>query len=171
MSAAPGPVRRLLPHPLLSLLLLAAWLCLNNTLAPGQVLLGSALAVAIPVFTRRFWPEPRLIHRPGRLVTYAAMLLYDIVVANLQVAALILGPRSRLAPAYVSVPLELRNDFAVTVLASTVTLTPGTISVDVVRDGSGGRVLVVHALRCLDPAELVRSIKDRYERRLMEILE
>lgn len=171
MSAVHRPVKRLFPHPLLSLLLLACWLCLNNTLGPGQVLLGSVLAVAIPVFTRRFWPEPLLVHRPGRLIAYAALVLYDIVVANLQVAALILGPRSRLAPAYVRVPLDLRRDFAVTVLASTVTLTPGTISVDIARDESGGRVLVVHALRCLDPAELVRSIKDRYERRLMEILE
>jgi multicomponent K+:H+ antiporter subunit E len=161
----------LLPHPLLSLLLLASWLSLNNSLAPGQVFLGAVLALAIPVFTRRFWPEPLLVHRPGRLLGYAALLLYDIVVANLQVAALILGPRARLAPAYVRVPLDLRNDFAVTILASTVTLTPGTISVDIAGDGSGGRVLVVHALRCLDPSELIRSIKDRYERRLMEILE
>jgi len=171
VSAARGPVRRLLPHPLLSLLLLACWLCLQNSLAPGQVLLGSAFALAIPVFTRRFWPESLLVHRPGRLFGYAALLVYDIVVANLQVAALILGPRARLAPTYVRVPLDLRNDFAVTILASTVTLTPGTISVDIAGDGSGGRVLVVHALRCLDPPELIRSIKDRYERRLMEILE
>ena len=170
MSATPGPMRRLFPHPLLSLLLLACWLFLNNTLAPGHVVLGSALAVAIPVFTRRFWPEPVLVNRPGKSIAYAALVLYDIVVANLQVAALILGPRSRLAPAYVRVPLDLRNDFAVTVLASTVTLTPGTISVDIEDDGSGGRALVVHALRCLDAAELVRSIKDRYERRLLEIL-
>jgi multicomponent K+:H+ antiporter subunit E len=163
--------RRLLPHPLLSLLLLVCWLWLNNTVAPGHVLLGAALAAAIPYFTRRFWPEPLVVRHPLRVLEYAAVVLCDVVVANLQVAAIIIGPLSRLRPAFVRVPLELRTDFAVTVLASTVTLTPGTVSVEIEDDGSGGRTLVVHALRCLDPAEMVLTIKQRYERRLLEILE
>lgn len=171
MSAAPGPPRRSLPHPVLSGLLLVCWLWLNNTLAPGQIVLGGAIAIAIPYFTRRFWPEPLVMRHPARMIEFGAVVLYDIVVANLQVAALILGPRSRLAPGFVRVPLDLRTDFAVTVLASTVTLTPGTISVEIEDDGAGGRALVVHALRCLDPPALVRSIKHRYERRLKEILE
>lgn len=164
-------LRRLLPHPFLSLLLLVCWLWLNNTLEPGHVLLGAALGVVIPYVTRRFWPEPLVVRRPLRVIEYAAVVLYDIVVANLQVAAIILGPMSRLRPAFVRVPLDLRTDFAVTALASTVTLTPGTVSVEIESDGNGRRLLVVHALRCLDPDDMVRTIKDRYERRLKEILE
>jgi multicomponent K+:H+ antiporter subunit E len=164
-------LRRLLPHPLLSLLLLACWLWLNNTLEPGHLLLGAVLGVGIPYVTRRFWPEPLVIRHPLRVVEYAAVVLYDIVVANLQVAAIILGPLSRLRPAFVRVPLDLHTDFAVTVLASTVTLTPGTVSVEIEDDGAGGRVLVFHALRCLDADDMVRTIKQRYERRLKEILE
>jgi len=162
---------RLLPHPFLSLLLLVCWLWLNNTLAPGHVLLGAALGVAIPYVTRRFWPEPLRIGRPLRVLEYVGLVTWDIVIANLQVAAIILGPLSRLRPAFVRVPLDLRTDFAVTVLASTVTLTPGTVSVEVEDDGTGRRWLVVHALRCLDPDDMVRTIKERYERRLKEILE
>jgi len=162
---------RLLPHPLLSLLLVVCWLWLNNTLAPGHVLLGAALGVAIPYVTRRFWPEPLVVRRPLRVAEYAAVVLYDVVVANLQVAAIILGPLSRVRPAFVRVPLDLRTDFAVTVLASTVTLTPGTVSVEVEDDGTGRRWLVVHALRCLDADDMVRTIKERYEQRLKEILE
>ena len=162
---------RLLPHPLLSLLLVVCWLWLNNTLEPGHVLLGTVLGVAIPYVTRRFWPEPLVVRRPLRVVEYAAVVLYDVVVANLQVAAIILGPLSRVRPAFVRVPLDLRTDFAVTVLASTVTLTPGTVSVEVEDDGTGRRWLVVHALRCLDADDMVRTIKERYERRLKEILE
>jgi multicomponent K+:H+ antiporter subunit E len=165
-----GP-SRLFPHPLLSALLLVCWLWLNNTLAAGHVVLGAALGVGIPYVTRRFWPEPLRIGRPLRVLEYAAVVTWDIVIANLQVAALILGPASRLRPAFVRVPLELRTDFAVTALASTVTLTPGTVTVGTEDDGAGRRVLVVHALRCLDADELVRTIKQRYERRLKEILE
>ena len=164
-------LRRLLPHPLLSVLLLVCWLWLNNTVAAGHVVLGTVLGVGIPFVTRRFWPEPLRIRRPLRVLEYVVVVTWDIVIANLQVAALILGPSSRLRPAFVRVPLDLRTDFAVTVLASTVTLTPGTVSVGTERDGAGGRVLVVHALRCLDADEMVRTIKERYERRVKEILE
>ena len=163
--------RRWLPHPLLSVLLAVCWLWLNNTLEPGHVLLGAGLGVGIPYITRRFWPEPLAIRRPLRVVEYAAVVLYDVVVANLEVAAIILGPLSRLRPAFVRVPLDLRTDFAVTVLASTVTLTPGTVSVEIEDDGTGRRLLVVHALRCLDPEGMAGTIKQRYERRLKEILE
>lgn len=163
--------RRLFPHPLLSVLLTVCWLWLNNTVAAGHVLLGALLGTAIPFFTRRFWPEPLVVRHPLRVLEYAAVVSYDVVVANLQVAAIILGPLSRLQPAFVRVPLELRTDFAVTILASTVTLTPGTVSVDIEDDGVGGRVLVFHALRCLDPEKMVRDIKQRYERRIKEILE
>jgi multicomponent K+:H+ antiporter subunit E len=163
--------RRLFPHPLLSVLLVVCWLWLNNTLAPGHVLLGTLLATAIPLFTVRFWPEPIAVRHPAKVAGYCLLVLYDIVVANLEVAAIILGPRSRMRPVFVRVPLALQTDFAVTVLASTVTLTPGTVSVGIEPDADGGRVLVVHALRCLDESALVASIKSRYERRLREILE
>jgi multicomponent K+:H+ antiporter subunit E len=163
--------RRLFPHPLLSVLLLVCWLWLNNTLAPGHVLLGAVLGVGIPYVTRRFWPEPLEVHHPLLVAEYVAVVTYDVIVANLQVAVIILGPLSRLQPAFVRVPLALRTDFAVVALASTVTLTPGTVSVEIEDDGNGGRVLLVHALRCLDADELVRTIKQRYERRLQEILE
>ena len=163
--------RSWLPHPLLTGLLLVAWLWLNNTVHPGHVVLGSLLAVAIPYLTRRFWPEPIVVDRPLRVVQYVAIVSYDIILANLQLAALILGPVSRLRPAFVRVPLDLRTDFAVTMLASTVTLTPGTVSVDIEGNVADGRRLVVHVLRCVDEQELVQSIKDRYERRLQEILE
>ena len=99
MSAAPPRARRLLPHPLLSALLLVCWLWLNNSVEPGHVVLGALLAVGIPLFTRRFWPDPIAVRHPLRVLEYAAIVLYDIVVANLEVAALILGPRSRLVVA------------------------------------------------------------------------
>lgn len=163
--------RSWLPHPLLTGLLLLAWLWLNNTVHPGHVVLGSLLAVGIPYVTRRFWPEPIVVDRPLRVIQYVAIVSYDIIVANLELAALILGPMSRLRPAFVRIPLDLETDFAVTMLASTVTLTPGTVSVDIEGNVADGRWLVVHVLRCDDEQVMVQSIKDRYERRLQEILE
>ena len=93
-------------------------------------------------------------------------LLGDIVVANLQVAKLILGPVGRLRPAFVEIPLQLNDELALTMLASIISLTPGTVSADLSDDK---RMLLVHSLDVDDEEELVRSIQTRYEAPLLEV--
>lgn len=159
---------RLLPHPILSALLLVVWLLAFNSLAPGVVLLGVVIAVALPRLTSAFWPEApqrvRLRHVPRLLV----VVLWDIVVANVRVALLILGPSRRLRPRFLEVPLELESAFAITTLAGIITLTPGTVSANLSGDR---RTLLVHALSERDPEGAVATIKARYERPLREIFE
>lgn len=159
-------MKRWLPQPLLSLCLLLVWLLLSNSLTVGQLLLGTALAVALPLYTVRFWPDrPRLL-RPVKLLRYIAVLLWDISLANLVVARLILDPTRKLRPAFIRLPLDLCNDFAIVVLANTVSLTPGTVSADLSLDR---RTLLIHALDVEDEAQLIAQIKFRYERPLQEI--
>lgn len=173
MSTLPDMAReaRQFPHPWTSVLLFVFWLWLNDTLAPGHLLLAALLAIAIPRFTSRFWSERVRVRRPLALLGYFALVLRDVVVANLEVAVLIAGPASRWQPRYVRVPLRVRGDFVTTILASTVTLTPGTVSIDVEEDEHGGRTLLVHCLRCPDAEALVAQVRDRYEARLLEIFE
>lgn len=155
-----------LPHPLLTPALAVIWLLLNNSVAPGQILLGLLLGWAIPRFTLAFWPERVRIHAPGRLLHFGGVFLYDVLVANLSVARLILaGPRT-LRPAFVVVPLDLANDLAISLLANTICLTPGTVSA---RLSADRRQLLVHALDCDDPAALIATIKTRFEAPLKEI--
>ncbi|MBK5969863.1 MULTISPECIES: Na+/H+ antiporter subunit E [Thiorhodovibrio] len=131
------------PHPLLSLTLLIIWLLLNNSIGPGNLLLGSLLALSLSRVTANFWPERPRLRKPLKLLAYLVQLFVDILIANLQVALLILGPRTRLHPAFVELPLELTDPFAITVLASVISLTPGTVSADVIqpakRDGRSTR--------------------------------
>src|SRR5690606_35221966 len=102
-------LRRLLPRPLLSLLLWATWLLLNNSLAPGHLLLGFILAVAVPFSTAMFWnPQPSL-KRPLLMARFVLILLYDIVVANFEVARKVLGRQRALRPAFIEYPLDLRQ--------------------------------------------------------------
>lgn len=159
---------RLLPHPILTPLLALVWLLLNNSLGPGHIVLGLLLGWAIPVFTLRFWPERVQIHRPLTLLRFIALVLTDIVVANLSVARLILGRPTRLRPAFVSVPLELSSELAISLLANTICLTPGTVSARLAPDQ---RTLLVHGLHVPDAAALVATIKRRYEAPLKEIFE
>lgn len=157
---------RWLPFPGLSLLLWAVWLLLVNEISTGQVLLGVVLAWLIPQVTRFFWPSVPRLRRVGSLMKFLLVVHWDILVANVAVARLILGPPSRLRPAFVELPLDLDDDFAITVLASTISLTPGTVSADVSADR---RTLLIHALDVDDEEAMIRHIKTRYEQPLKEM--
>lgn len=157
---------RWIPHPLLSLVLLLLWLLLNNSVSPGYWLLGALLGVLIPLFTRRFWPEPARVRRPVLALRFAALVLWDIVIANFAVARIVLGSREALRPTFVRVPLDVTGDVAVTVLTSVVSLTPGTVSADI---DAERRCLLVHALSETDPSGLAQRIKARYEAPIKEI--
>ncbi len=161
--------RRIFPHPLLTLLLTLVWCLLNNTASPGMVVFGLILGTIIPIVSAAYWPDRPELHRPGRLLIYILIALWDIIVANVQVFLIVLFKRNeRMQPNWVVVPLELRRPEAIAILAGTITLTPGTVSADL---SDGGHALLVHALDAPDP-DLVRDgIKLRYERRLKEIFE
>jgi len=154
-----------LPHPILTPALTIIWLLLNNSLTFGTLLLGLLLAWAIPALTLKFWPERVRIHRPRALLRFAAVVLVDILIANFRVAWLILaGPRA-LKPLFVIVPLTIEDDLALSMLANTICLTPGTVSA---RLSADRRSLLVHALAATDPGQLVMTIKERYEAPLVE---
>jgi multicomponent K+:H+ antiporter subunit E len=162
-------LHKILPHPYLTLLLIVVWQMLVNKVTPGNLLLGTILGVLIPLITAPYWPNtPRLRSIP-RIVEYVLIVLWDICVANVQVAWIILfRSNARTRPAWVAIPLELRTPEAITVLAGTITMTPGTVSSDLSADG---RCLLVHCLDAPDPEAVRDQIKARYERRLMEIFE
>jgi multicomponent K+:H+ antiporter subunit E len=158
----------LLPHPILSPVLALIWLLLANSISPGQIVLGLLLGWAIPVFTLRFWPERVIIRRPLTLLRFLILVLYDILVANIAVAGLILGGPKHVKPAFVNVPLDLRTDLGISLLANTVSLTPGTVSAWLSPDRSH---LIVHGLKVRDPDALVAEIKRRYEAPIKEVFE
>lgn len=159
--------RWLFPHPLLTLLLAVVWVLLQNEFSAGMAVFGLILGIIIPKITAVWWPERPGGIRVGKMVSYALIVLWDIMVANVQVAWIVLTrPNSKLRPAWVVVPLDLRQPEAITILAGTITLTPGTVSADLSDEGHS---LLVHALDAEDPNAIRDEIKDRYERRLKEI--
>jgi multicomponent K+:H+ antiporter subunit E len=158
---------RWLPHPMLSSLLAASWLLLMHTYEPVQVVWAVVLGLAVPVLLRHFLPagsRPRM----APALRLFAVVLWDIVVANVTVARLVLGPMSRLRPAWVRVPLDATHPTAIALLATIITTTPGTVSC--VIDEERGEILV-HALDCDDPQTMACEIKQRYETPLRVIFE
>jgi multicomponent K+:H+ antiporter subunit E len=160
--------RTWLPTPVLSLLLLFVWLLLVRSTAFGQIVLGSALAIAIPLFTYRFWDARPRIGKPLLLLRFVLRVLKDIVVANFEVAYLIANPWRKLRPHFIEYPLMMEDRFTITLLASTISLTPGTVSANLRMDGKS---LLIHALDVEDEEALIQQIRQRYEQPLKEIYE
>jgi len=159
--------RWLFPHPLLTLLLALVWILLQNNFSAGMAVFGLILGVLIPRLTVVWWPDRPVRLHLGQMVGYMLVVLWDILVANVQVAWIVLTkPNSKLRPAWIVVPLDLRQPEAITILAGTITLTPGTVSADLSDEGHS---LLVHVLHTDDPDSVRDEIKDRYERRLKEI--
>ena len=168
-----------LPAPLLSLLLFFVWLLLNNSFSAGHVLLAVVLAIIIPLITNPFNTKQPLVIKRWLAVKHLFLVLYDIVTANVQVAILILGPTKKLTPGFVKVPLDLTSSLPITILASTVSLTPGTVSAEVYpwteclteSDNTEQRYLLIHVLNLKDEQALINTIKQRYEAPLKEIFQ
>jgi multicomponent K+:H+ antiporter subunit E len=157
-----------LPHPVLSLVLGLAWLLLQRSLAPAQLLWALVLALALPRLVHGFLGDSVRVRTPGTVLRLSGVVLWDIVVSNLTVARLALDPRAEPQPAWVELPLVATHPTALALLATIITITPGTVScvVDEAR-----RVILIHALDCDDADALVAQIQQRYERPLRHIFE
>ena len=104
-----------------------------------RLALGAALAVLLPWMTRGFWPDRPRLADPVAALRLVVVVLGDIVTANLLVARQVLGPPSALRPDFLDVPLDIADPFVATMLGSIVSLTPGTVSVEI--DGARGVLL------------------------------
>ena len=160
----------LLRHVLLSFLLLGIWVLLNQTLAPGQIVLGAALALLLGWMSttlRPLRPKVKSLHAAIGLVF---LVLADIVRSNMAVARIVLGlvGDREIRSGFVEIPLDMRDAHGLAMLAAIVTATPGTVWVDLSADGG---MLTLHVLDLKDEAGWIRWIKERYERRLMRIFE
>lgn len=160
-------IHRILPHPALTVLLIVVWMLLVNAFTVGALFLALVFSVLVPLVTSRFWPDRPRIRFGLDMAAYLTIVLFDIIVANFEIAWIILTRRNRdLRSHWLVVPVELRSAEAITMLAGTISLTPGTVSSDVSADG---RALLVHALDSADPEADVARIKRRYEARLLKV--
>ena len=158
---------QLLPHPLLSVTLTVVWMLLANDFSIGNMVLGALIGTVVPTITSPYWPGRPRIRHPLLIAEYITVVLYDIVVSNIQIARLVIFRAGhKLRSQMITIPLELRSPEGITVLAGTITMTPGTLTADVSPDG---RSLFVHCLDIASTEEAIANIKTRYERRLQRI--
>ncbi len=161
-------MKALFPYPLLSVALALASVLLSASVAPPSLGLALVAAVLVPQVMRALRVDPVRVRAPSAILTLAARVTVDILRSNWAVGQILVGRRSDRTSGFIHIPLDLRDRYALAVLAIILTSTPGTLWVEY--DRAEGRLLM-HILDLVDEETWVRIVKDRYERLLMEIFE
>lgn len=160
---------RWLPFPLQSLFLLVLWLLLNQTLALGHIILGIVIAILGGLALRILDLPKTHFRRPLALVQLMFLVLVDIVRSNIAVARIVLGGQKRdMTSGFMEIPLDIRAPYGLAMLGVIITSTPGTLWVGF---NSASGMLTIHVLDLVDESTWIKTIKQRYERLLMEIFE
>lgn len=160
-------MRRWLPAPWLSAGLFVLWLLLNQTLSPGHLLLGAALALVVPLLLGPLRPPAGPLRRPMVLARLILRVGHDVLRSALDVGHGVLDsgrhpPRGQ----FVVVPLALRDEHALAALAMITAVVPGTVWTELAPDRSA---LLLHVFDLDDEAAFIAGFKSRYEKPLQEI--
>lgn len=146
------------------------WAAVTGSFTLMNLLLGLAVGIIAAVFIRDRIGRPHLLLRLWRIVGLIALFVYELILSAWRVAVLVASPnmKKRIRPAIIAYPLTVKTDGQITLLANLITLTPGTLSVDVSDDKS---VLYIHALEMFDKDETIQSIKQGFEARIIEVFQ
>jgi multicomponent Na+:H+ antiporter subunit E len=153
---------------LLNILLAIAWAALMGSFEPQQLLFGFVLGYLVLWLVARMGRPSRYFKQLPLGIELLLFFLFDVLRANVRMAVTILSPRMRLRPAVVAVPLILKSEAAMILLANMLTLTPGTLSLDVSTDR---QMLYVHTVWLEDAEEFRRQVVEGYETRIKELFE
>lgn len=152
---------------LLNLLLAIAWGALTGQFYPANLLFGYLLGFLLLWLIFRKQEGQKYFYRVPKIIEFLFFFIGELIRANFRVARTVLSPRLDIRPGVIAVPLDLKSDAEITLLTNLLTLTPGTLSLDVSTDH---RILYVHTIDFSNPDEFRSQIKGGFERRVMEIM-
>jgi multicomponent Na+:H+ antiporter subunit E len=156
-----------LKYLLLNIALALAWAALTGVFDPTNLMIGFGLGYGTLFVARRALGPSSYFLKVRQVFEFVLFFLWELLLANLRVAHDVLTPRFFMQPRIIAVPLDARTDAEITALAYFISLTPGTLSLDV---SSDRRVLFIHAMYAPDADALRREIKQGFERRLLELM-
>jgi len=151
----------------INLLLAIAWMAVNGDFSFGGLIAGFILGHLVLFIARPLYPQERYFRRLWGGVGFFFWFLKELWNSSVKVAASVLSPNMGNRPGVIAMPLDAKTDAEITFLASCITLTPGTLSLDVSPDR---RFLYIHANFIDDPEALKRETKETMERRILEVM-
>ena len=145
-------------------LLFSLWLILSANLQTSNILIGLAISSAIAfLYIKMFQHQKFEMINPFWLLIYIITLFKNLILSNLQITKRVLSKDMKLNPAIVSVKTELKSDWKKLLLANSITLTPGTLTLDIQED-----ILYIHTIECKD-IELKQKITAEFENIIQKI--
>jgi multicomponent Na+:H+ antiporter subunit E len=150
-----------------NILLALTWAAMTGVMSPVNIGVGFFIGYLILFFARDLLGTRTYALWVLRLLEFGGFFLKELIKANLLVAHDVVTPSHRMRPGVIAVPLDAETDVEITLLANLISLTPGTITVDVSDDR---RMIFIHAMFLEDPEKVRRDIKEGFERRLLEVL-
>jgi multicomponent Na+:H+ antiporter subunit E len=151
---------------LFNLLLALAWMALIGKFGEANFVVGFVLGYATLWVGQRAMGASSYFVKVRQVISFAGFFLWELLLANLRVAYDIVTPGYFMRPGVIAIPLDVKSDAEITLLANLITLTPGTLSLDVSTDR---RTLYIHAVYVKDLEKFRQSIKDGFERRVQEV--
>lgn len=151
---------------LANILLTFVWVALTGNFVFTNVIFGFFLSYFILLVITRGRGKARYFRMVPRVISFFFFFLKELVKANLQVAWEMGTPKFFMTPGIVGVPLDIQSDGEITMLANLITLTPGTLSLDVSEDK---KILYVYSMYITNREDFIRSIKDGFEKRIKEL--
>ncbi|SEP77758.1 multicomponent Na+:H+ antiporter subunit E [Devosia sp. YR412] len=144
------------------------WAAMTGSFSGLNLLLGAAIGTLAVLLLRKSLAQPRAVHKLRMAVSLAGLFLRELALSAVRVAIVVLTPnlKSALHPEIVAFPLSVRSDAEITLLANLITLTPGTLSIDVSADRS---VLYVHVLTASTSQNVIVEIANGFEARVREL--
>ncbi len=143
------------------------WAAISGNFSAGNLLLGFVMGFAALFLTRRLYGETRYFHRVWWGFGLAGYFIYDLFMSSFRVLWDVFTPPIMARPGVIAVPLRAESDVEIFLTANLVSLTPGTLSLDLSDDK---RLLYVHAMFAEDAAAIRRSLQEGMERRVLEAL-
>lgn len=152
--------------PVLVIVLLGLiWIAITGSVALVNIIFGLALGALVLFLMRDHISVPGRTRRPLRILHLAGLFVYELVLSGWRVMVIVLRRDMALKPGIIVYPLRVQSDFEIALLANLITLTPGTLTLDVTPDR---RHLVIHAIDCADPDQIRADTAAGFERRIME---
>ena len=150
---------------LINLILAIAWAAVSASFTLANLVFGFVLAAVALYLIREQVGYVGYVTRSWRVISLAALFVYELILSAWRVAILVLSPKMNVKPGIFAYPMKVDRDGEITLLANLITPTPGTLSVDVSDDR---RTLYVHAIDCSDVDQTRRDIAEGFERKILE---
>ncbi|MEX1192932.1 MAG: Na+/H+ antiporter subunit E [Brumimicrobium sp.] len=152
---------------LLNILLTIIWVFLTGNLDFPNFIFGYVLSFLVLWLVSRNEKSRKYYRIIPKVIAFIFFFFYELIKANIQVAADVVTPKFYMKPGIVKLPLDAKSNLEITLLANLISLTPGTLSLDVSKDR---KVLYVHAMYINDRETFIQDIKKGFEKRILDIL-